>query len=226
MVLMKFVVSLIFILGVCTAIYLFHTHFKTHLKAFKTINKSALVISGFVGLVLLSLLAFAMYKSATAPDTWCTTIQNTTSFPPAALVTAMDYFEKGNYDYDTGNCAQTIVDYAKSIDIDFKYPQAFNNRAYTYMRMRDYNDALTDLDKALAINPNYIQALMNRGDVYNYYLMDKQKAITDYEKIISVAGTGGTSVCGHLFLARHNGWNLGTILSMPFEVMNCRGSAK
>jgi tetratricopeptide (TPR) repeat protein len=155
------------------------------------------------------------------PDTWCTAIRNSTSYPPAVLKTSMDYFEKGNYDYDTGRCKEAIADYAKSIELNSKYPQAFNNRAYTYMRMGDYKDALTDLNKALEINPNYINALMNRGDIYNYYFeIDKTKAITDYEKIISIAGAGGTGVCGHLAMAKYSK----NVLSFPrviITTINC-----
>lgn len=216
---MKFVVSIIFIGAIVFGIYFL----LNHKKLFKKINWRAVIISGIFGLILLGFLAFAMYKAATAPDTWCTTVQNATTYPPAELKTAMDYFEKGNFDYDTGNCKGAIADYTKSIDMNFKYPQAFNNRAYTYMRMQDYKNALTDLNKALDLNPNYINALMNRGDIYNnYFEIDKAKAIADYEKIISIAGTKGTSVCGHLFLAQHNGWNLGTFLDMPFALFSCR----
>jgi tetratricopeptide (TPR) repeat protein len=80
--------------------------------------------------------------------------------------------------------------------------------------MRDYKDALTDLDKALELNPNYVQALMNRGDIHNfYYEINRQSAIADYKKVIELAGPSDTtSVCGHLFLAKHNGWTLGAYL--------------
>lgn len=217
---MKLIVALIFIVGICGALYLFFIHIKK-------INWKALVVTGLFGLTLFILFCIAAYESSKIPDTWCNNIQNSTSYPPTALRTSMDYFEKGNYDYDTGRCKEAITDYTKSIELNSKYPQVYNNRAYTYMRMQDYKDALTDLDKALALNPNYINALMNRGDIYNYYFeIDKTKAITDYKKIISIAGTTGTSVCGHLFLARHNGWNLGTILDFPFGIFNCRVSSK
>ncbi len=126
---------------------------------------------------------------------------------------------QGNYDYDTGNCQKAIIDYTASIKMNPNYPQAYNNRAYTYMRMQNYPAALPDLDKALALNPSYTQALMNRGDIHNYYIIDRPNAILDYEKVISLGHTQGTSVCGHLFLARHNGWNLGIFLAIPQQFM-------
>jgi tetratricopeptide (TPR) repeat protein len=55
--------------------------------------------------------------------------------------------------------------------------EAYNNRAYTYMTIRDYADALPDLDQATALRPTYVNALMNRGDIYNfYYQIDRARA--------------------------------------------------
>jgi len=178
-----------------------------------------LIICLFI-VFLFAFLGYKFIRSINPPDTQCTTRQLAKSLPPKALLTAKDYFEQGNYDYDTGNCMQAIADYAKSIELNPNYPQTYNNRAYTYMRMQNYKDALADLDIALTLNPNYIQALMNRGDIHNYYYsIDRRSAITDYEKVISLGATNGTSVCGHLFLARHNGWNLGTVLDFPNVIL-------
>jgi tetratricopeptide (TPR) repeat protein len=89
--------------------------------------------------------------------------------------------------------------------------------------MHNYADALPDLNKAISLNSNYINALMNRGDIHNYYYaIDRKAAIADYEKVISLGGTKGTSVCGHLYLAQHNGWNLGTVLGLPSAYFSCR----
>jgi len=223
---MKFVVSLIFIILVCIGIYLFHTHVVPHTKNaknLKKIKKRATIISAFVGLVLFGLLLFAVYKTNTTYDSWCTTVHRTTSASPVKPKTAMDYFLLGNYDFDTGSCIKAIQDYTKSISLNSKYPQSYNNRAYTFMRIRDYTDALTDLNKAISLDPNYIQALMNRGDIHNYYYeVDKESAVTDYKKVISLGGEKETSLCGHLFLAEHNGWNLGTILSLPSVFFGCK----
>lgn len=85
------------------------------------------------------------------------------------------------------------------------------------MRMQKYKEALPDLNTAIKLNPNYVQAFMNRGDIHNYYYdIDKQAAIADYKQVISIAGAkrDKTSVCGHLFLAEHNGWNVGTLIGL------------
>jgi len=178
-----------------------------------------LIICIFI-VFLIAFLGYKFIRSINPPDTQCSTRHIAKSPPQKSLLTAKDYFDQGNYDYDTGNCKQAIADYTRSIRLNQDYPEAYNNRAYTYMRMQNYKDALIDLNKALALNPNYIQALMNRGDIHNYYYsIDRKSAIADYEKVISLGATSKTSVCGHLFLARHNGWNLGTVLDFPNVIL-------
>jgi hypothetical protein len=40
-----------------------------------------------------------------------------------------------------------------------------------------YADALPALDRAIALRPTYVNALMNRGDIYNfYYQIDRARA--------------------------------------------------
>ncbi len=215
--LMKLIALLVFIVGICAAIYLFIVHIKKF-------DWGAFRISATIGIVLVVLLGILIAKTANPRDTWCDNFRTTTSFPPMEVRTAMDWFEKGNFDYDTGNCKGAVEDYTKSINLNGKYPEAFNNKAYTEMRMGNYKDALTDLNSALSLNPNYVNALMNRGDIRNYYYqIDKNAAIADYQKIISLVGTQGTGVCGHLAMARHTPLNLLSFFVVPFKVMNCRG---
>lgn len=168
-------------------------------------------IAGFVVVLLLGLISFGMYSSLHEPDFQCSKTHVVITKPPSNLTTAMDFFTQANYEYDTGNCTQAIASYSKAIELNPTYVQAYNNRGYTYMRLRDYKNALADLNKALQLNPNYVQALMNRGDVHNYYYqIDRPSAIADYKKAKSLGATqNGTSVCGHMFLAEHGGWTLG-----------------
>lgn len=167
-----------------------------------------------------------MYRSAKTPDTYCSTPHTAKSQPPTELLTAADYYHQADYDYETGNCTMAIQHYSKSIDLDPKLAQAYNNRAYTYMRLHQYDKALPDLDKAIALKPNYIQARMNRGDIrHYYYAVDRGCAINDYVAVVAYGGGRETSVCGHLFLARHGGWNFKTFLFMPLELLfkyNCK----
>ncbi len=218
---MKLLVLLLFIAIIATCVYFYLSQKMNGNKKYKKRNRKPLIITALVVVVLLGFLVFGMYSSANAPDTQCTTIHMVKSNPPTSLKSAMDYFMQGNYDYDKGNCNKAIIDYTTSIQLNPNFPEAYNNRAYTYMRMRDYKDALLDLNTALRLKPDYIQALMNRGDIHNYYYqIDRQSTIADYKKVISLGGIQSTSVCGHLFLAEHNGWNAGTFLDLPREIIS------
>ena len=147
--------------------------------------------------------------------------QMTTSTPPATLVSSQDYFMQGDYDFDRHEYTSAILDYSSAIQLNPQFAEAYNNRAYTYMVIQDYADALLDLDRAIEIRPNYPHALMNRGDIHNYYYqIDRVRAIEDYQKVIALGPDAihGSSVCGHFFLAKHNGWNLGTIAGIIVSV--------
>jgi tetratricopeptide (TPR) repeat protein len=109
------------------------------------------------------------------------------SAPPRQLVTAQDYFQQGDYEYDQGNCSQAIADYTQSIQLNSQDVQVYNNRAYTYKLLHQYDKALPDLDKAIAIRPDYVNALMNRGDIYNYYYaINHDRAIADYDRVMAI----------------------------------------
>ncbi len=200
---------------IASVVYILTSKWFGRIKKNKKYSWKPSSISAAVVFILLGLIAFGIYTTDHQPDIQCSSTHTATSKPPTSIQSALDYFNLGNYDYDIGNCQQAVADYTKAIALNPNYAEGYNNRAYTNMRLRNYKDALPDLDKAIQLNPNYIQALMNRGDIHNYYYqIDRQAAIADYKKVILLTGPSGgnTSVCGHLFLAKHNGWNLGTYL--------------
>ncbi|MCL4338449.1 tetratricopeptide repeat protein [Patescibacteria group bacterium] len=224
--------KLLFLLFVAAGIA-FIVYISTYLLSLKTTGKkkkfykNLLIISFSVFVVLLGIIVFGVYSSSVQSDLQCSSTHKTTTRPPLSLKTAQDYFLLGNYDYDRGNCRQAVLDYSKSIEIDSSFTQSYNNRAYTSMRLRNFKDALPDLDKAIQLNPNYINALMNRGDIHNYYYqIDRQSAIADYRRVIALTDSDTrqqTSVCGHLFLAEHNGWNLGAFIGFfQGEFITCK----
>ncbi len=181
-------------------------------KAIKT-NSKKYVIAFVVSLIVLSPLALLWFKHfLTQKDVWCTTTHSSALMTVANPKTSVDYYNLGNYNFSTGDCGAAITAFTKSIELDSKFAESYNNRAYTYMRMGDYVDAIPDLNVALAIRPNYINALMNRGDVNNFYLMNYSRALNDYSKVVEFGGATNTSVCGHMMLARDQGWHVWTLL--------------
>lgn len=199
-------ITLMVILGLVGVLVLI-IQLPIYIKKHPKVNKKALVAGGVLFLLGTGAVGLKVYKTATATDDQCTTAHKTNLKEPVSLEKAADYLSLGNFHYETGGCMKAILDYTKALYIEPNYAEAFNNRAYTYMRMQNYSQALADLNKALKIRPNYINALMNRGDLYNYYgpEIDKKSAVKDYEKVISLGGAKGTSVCGHKAMAEANG---------------------
>ena len=176
---------------------------KTTKTFFQKYRHLLLICFGIVAVCIL-LFFVRVYGLITAPDTQCTRAHIASEQMPINPSTSKDFYDLGNYDYDIGDCTQAIIEYTKSITLDPSYPQAWNNRGYTYLRMQNYEKALSDFNKALTLNPDYVRPLMNRGDIHNYYIIDRKAAIADYDHIIKLGKTAGTSVCGHKAMVQTN----------------------
>jgi tetratricopeptide (TPR) repeat protein len=174
-----------------------------------------------IGLVLLVATGIGVWlmfviNSAFAPVIQCAPAQAPSS-PPAALVTAADYLAQGDYEFDRGDCARAIAAYSRAIELNPSSAEAYNNRAFTYMTQKDYAHALPDLDHAIALRPNYVNALINRGDIFNYYYqIDQARAVADYDRVIAQgpAAYRNTSVCGHRLVALNGSMTPGLWLSV------------
>jgi tetratricopeptide (TPR) repeat protein len=198
---MKFILLLFYITTLVLILYFVIKNKKLKPK------KRNILIKILAGVITISvaLTAAGMYLS-TLPNKQCLTSHKTTTQKPVNLKTAEDYFEMGNYNYDIGSCVAAIGNYSNAIKLNPKFAEAYNNRAYTYMMMADYKNTLTSLDKAIEIRPTYVHALMNRGDIHNYYLIDRVKAVADYDRVIAIGSqvVRETSVCGHRLMAVNN----------------------
>src|SRR5262249_15224168 len=151
----------------------------------------------------------------------CRTDQGSPAVVSDNAKTAEEFLKHGDVAFDRGNCQEALAVYTQALALNPNYAEAYNNRAYTYMRMQNYAAALPDLDQALRIRPDYLHALMNRGDIRNYYFeQDRKKAIEDYDRILRLGGkTKELSVCGHRAVAiyslpGHEGWNLKSWLKL------------
>jgi len=68
----------------------------------------------------------------------------------------MAWEQKGDYD-------RAIDDFTKAIDINPRFATAYNNRAVTYLRKREYKKAWDDVHKAqklgIKIHPKFLKEL-------------------------------------------------------------------
>jgi tetratricopeptide (TPR) repeat protein len=177
--------------------------------------KTRLAIAGVVFLVATFLLGHASFQGQ--PESRSAGLApSPTPRPtrPAAATTAADYLALGDDDFDRGDYHWAVEDYGRAIDLKPDYAEAFNNRAYTYMTLREYALALPDLDEAIRLRPNYVNALMNLGDIYNYYYrIDYDRALQDYDRVLAI-DPKTPNLCGHRLLAMRHGWNPGIHLEV------------
>ena len=173
-----------------------------------TVAASLLVAVGLAALALVEVGLSGVARADSQPDRQCTERRASTAVPPAAPASATDYLALGDYEYERGECDRAVAAYTRALELNPVYAEAYNNRAYVRMRQQEYAAALPDLDRAIALRPTYVNALMNRGDIHNYYAIDRRRAVADYDRVLALgpAARRGTSVCGHRMLALNNGW--------------------
>jgi tetratricopeptide (TPR) repeat protein len=172
------------------------------------------------------------YYNEISTDRYCRRTHIPTTPPPVDPATSWEYIQLGDHEYERGNCQVAINNYYRAIRIDPYSAEAYNNRAFVFMKMHYYKQALADLNVALDIRPEYPHALMNRASIYNhYYNVDRQKAIEDYDRVIKMGKevVKSEAVCGQRLMAKHEGnwikamWDMWTknddsgCLSMYFE---------
>ena len=135
-------------------------------------------------LVVAWLIGIGFFRQSAPPKVPRTPV----SKAPTVLNTAADYLARGDYDFDLGNYDQALAAYSRAIELQPDFAEAYNNRAYTYMKLEKYELALPDLDQAIRLRPNYVNALINRGDIHNYYYqINPDLAISDYDQALDLA---------------------------------------
>jgi len=74
-------------------------------------------------------------------------------------------------------------------DVLKKYPTnvpiAYNNRGNAYDDKEEYNQAISDYNQALKIEPDYADAYFNRGNTY-YKKGEYEQALSDYNQVLNI----------------------------------------
>ncbi len=94
------------------------------------------------------------------------------------LETASSYCLKGDF-------KQGIHLYSKYIEADQSYPIAFYQRGKAYFKIKDYNAALSDLTKAIALQPEEAHFFGERGLIY-YMAQNSENAIADFDHAVAL----------------------------------------
>ncbi|MBW4695362.1 MAG: tetratricopeptide repeat protein [Lyngbya sp. HA4199-MV5] len=71
----------------------------------------------------------------------------------------------GDMQVAKGNLDEAIKFYSKAIELDAKFALSYANRGKTYYALQRYQEALTDLNQAIALNPSLKGAIEARDEV-------------------------------------------------------------
>ena len=95
---------------------------------------------------------------------------------------ALKWFNKG---YEEKDFNKQIDYYSKSIKFNPKDHLSYYNRAFAFAELKQYENAIQDLNITLQIDPTYTNAYINRGLAFNN-LKQFDKALEDYTRAIEL----------------------------------------
>jgi tetratricopeptide (TPR) repeat protein len=94
------------------------------------------------------------------------------------LETASNHCQKGDF-------KQGIHLYAQYIKQNPKNPKAYYQRGKAYFKIKDYNAAISDLNKAMQLVPNDAHLTGERGLIY-FMAKKENKAMADFDKAVEL----------------------------------------
>lgn len=100
------------------------------------------------------------------------------------------YFSFGNLFVATENYTEAVNSFTKAIQINKNYAEAYNNRAYAKLFVRDFAGAITDADSAKNWMPKNAIVYNNLGQAYRA-LKDFTKAEENFNKAIELDANFG-----------------------------------
>ena len=84
-----------------------------------------------------------------------------------------------------GNWTEAQLALQKAIEKKPDDPRLHNELGFVYMTRGYYEQAFNSYNRAIQLDPYYLEAYYNRGNLY-YKLFDVHKAKEDYEKVLSL----------------------------------------
>ena len=86
------------------------------------------------------------------------------------------------------NFKEALPVYSKAISIAALIAEIFNDRAYVRYRLKDYNEALKDCNKALNLYPGFMSAYYNKG-VINLEMGRPKLALKNFDTSLFIPKT-------------------------------------
>ncbi|XP_067140151.1 sperm-associated antigen 1-like [Centruroides vittatus] len=98
---------------------------------------------------------------------------------------------KGNEAYAAGDYEEAKLYYDRSLSALLD-PVTLNNRAQTYIKMKNYNAAIEDCNQVLLREPKNIKALLRRGTAYKCNL-NYEDSLKDFESVLELEPNNQTA---------------------------------
>ena len=95
---------------------------------------------------------------------------------------------------EMGELDKALADYSKTIEISPKWPIAYNNRGYVYLKQKNYNLAKKDFEKAIELDDTLPTPYINlagtywlqkkdRRNVYRYLDQALKRGFRDFDAL-------------------------------------------
>jgi tetratricopeptide (TPR) repeat protein len=100
---------------------------------------------------------------------------------PESTLNVSDLVKKGNYLYTTGDFSKAIECYDEALNVNATDKITWNNRGAALFRMHRRDEAVASFDKAISLDPLYLNALTNKGA-----LIKGDEALKCFDKVLEI----------------------------------------
>ncbi len=110
-----------------------------------------------------------------------------TRYNPISLrqTLSIDYTTRGVTSWKKGEYSETLVDFARAVEIDSKNIQIYHNRCLIWIKKGELDSATADCTKAIEIDPRFAKAHVSRGVAWGMK-GDLDKEIADYTRALVI----------------------------------------
>lgn len=93
------------------------------------------------------------------------------------------YMISGQLNIEKGDTAAAVEDFSRAISVDRYFAPARAGRAYVYLLLENYKNAIPDLDEAIRLDPDVPSYYINRG-LARYNTNNLRGTLDDFDRVI------------------------------------------